>query len=315
MQVEDASVLLSFVEQVSSYGGFEACVLPRALQVFLALEGTDWLRTLAKIVILKTKDGSKDLDRLEKYRLDVTGTSCSLSDRVLRVLEEEKSPEEKLRALVVVRHLEPIDGKKVISVVAKLVLDLCTNLEDDKEKEKSLFILCAAIDTCRYFKNECIDLDYKLDSRRIISAVLPHLSNKSAVALRAIDLLLSLDDHAFSEELSVAVQGWLQSPHSCTRLVALHIVQNMATRKKDEKMAQVVRTCLEAELVPLTINDYRDKIKLLEKLSYENLTFLEETQLRVSFFIIFIGCFHWISAVFFYFLHLLLLHGSFGNME
>ncbi|KAL1433656.1 hypothetical protein MTO96_012479 [Rhipicephalus appendiculatus] len=90
------------------------------------------------------------------------------------------------------------------------------------------------------------------------------------------------------EELLKSFYGVLErnlaSPYGVVRLLTLRVLSAFRpeatpeSREKDEKLGEfasachVFNTCLNAEAVPLTVQDYRRRLKLLQALSFEQLT-------------------------------------------
>ena len=125
--------------------------------------------------------------------------------------------------------------------------------------------------------------------------------NESLVSLRILDSFLMLTKEVDREADELAkicdiMEMWLTSPHKNGRLLALRVLKNLQQQPKEEsrgKMNDVIEFCLEAEKVPLTLAEYREKLRLLNKLKCENLDLDIENQYRVSLIIFF---FYWLAC-------------------
>lgn len=314
--MEDVDARLFFIEQMSQYSAFESLILPRALQIFSKLENLNFLLTLAKVVLQKTKEPSDDFEDLPQYKLMLNSSALPLANLVLRSLTDhsenvlEKS-ENCICSLILIRHIEPMDASLAVQSVIDFVKKLLTDFDScEEKKETCLFMICASFETLLHFKQQYCDSEKKIELDILLTRILRTIrDDQSLIALRILDLFLALSDKLdFGDEqlceVHEVMEKWLSSPQKNGRLLALHVLQNLQKFKTDEtwkKKALVIDLCLDAEKVPLTLAQYREKLRLLDRLKCENLD-LEDADFKVHFVYLFFYT-NYISQPLFVFSH------------
>lgn len=295
MQVPETLLLLQFISETSNCLGFEATILPRSLQNSAFKDSFDFLQILTNIVVDKTKQRTRTFDTADVYPLTLHTSTLHLNDFVMNFLQNYYCKDDDfvnvLCCLILVRHFEPMDRSSVVKLVINLVNRLLESLRiDEINKRNQLFVLCVALETLVYFKKEYLCCEC-IDSKLFLETIYNTLkSYKTILGLRSLDLYLTLsDDISFDDDilngLFEITQNWLLSPQSNARTLALHILLKLSMFKSNKDgnlFTRILQTALDAELIPISISEYREKIKLLEKLNFEGLETLDEDNHKVS---------------------------------
>lgn len=293
MLLRETSVLMQFISSTSNSTGFEGSILPRALQSFAKIDSCEFLHILTKIVIEKTSATGNKFDLSTIYPLTLHPSTLQIFEFAINHLTNYKDDSADLKnvlcSLILVRHFEPINRASVVSAVVRVVNELIELLKSSGENTpKHLFALCTALQTLLYFKKEYLEskgFDEALFCRILLSNL---KSDKSILALRCFNLFLTLSQNFIClngvfTELYSTIEDWLLSPQSNSRLLALHSLQRLeASKEEDSEIVRILQNTLEAEFVPLTVTNYRDKIMLLEKLNFELIGSLNQEKHKVK---------------------------------
>ncbi|KAK6627166.1 hypothetical protein RUM44_009643 [Polyplax serrata] len=293
-QLHDTSILVEFVSETSNSFGFESSILGRAFQALATSDSHEFLHILTNVVVDKTKNKREKLDTFPVYPLMIHQNTKRIFDFTLEAInnftKDNMNLKNLLCSLILIRHFDPIDRISVTSLVLNFVKKLVDLLKSTEEKEVQIFlVLCGALETLLYFKNEYGSSE-RLDSVALIQTLVEHLKNdKSLLVLKCLDLFLTLEHSFLSleddlyDELNMALENWLLAPQTNCRIMALHTLQKLEESKsKNSAMIKTLQIALEAELISPTVLNYRDKIMLLEKLNFEGLAPLTEEKHKVS---------------------------------
>lgn len=299
LDTKDEEILVNFMEQVSTFAGFETLVLPQALQIFCSLESQSYLKVLSKIIVNKTESQMKSYDILNApiYNITLRSDNTKLGDKLLKILEKfnphTQVTDDVLSALIIIRHITCNDRKVISTVILKIICETVKFIGDiHEDKEKHIFVLCTAFESLLYFKDNVNseDINFTSDIFQLL------LRNKSVMVLRIVNVLLTvIKKIEVSENMLLEtyqnLESMTQSPHSYVRFLALHSLQTLEkfghNNNGKQDMVEVLNLCLNAEAIPLTIVDYREKIKELQKLRYDGLPPLNDENYQVSFIYLF----------------------------
>lgn len=195
--------LLFFIENISSYGGFEASILPAFLKyAHNSLLEADYLHVLTKLILKKSPlcDNGIKLKEWKKYEINFGSKSFNLD--VQSILKNHicidtadqiwKNIENYLCTLICLPHLN-LNGDEITKQLErniKLFCDLLLNLENsrsDDEIKKLFFLLSTTLECVIHLGCNLID-KYDL----IVNATLPFADKHSFLsALKILDLYIS----------------------------------------------------------------------------------------------------------------------------
>ena len=297
MLINNMDTLIYFISETSESSGFEGTILPKALKSFAKVNSIEFLNTLTKIIVEKiSKKTNRKFDDYTVYPLALHGDTMHIFNVTIELLNNflEKNEELKniLCSLILLRHFEPVDHSQCINTVVKVInklLELLISSEEEENKKKILlFTICVALKTLLHFKNKITDLS-DLNSDFFVEKMLKTLkTDKSILALKAFNLFLTLQNgYTFSgnclEELNKTIQEWLLSSQTNSRLLAVNSLQKLEEFKEKplKLMMKALQDASDAEFVPLTVNDYRNKLMILDRLKFELMSSVEEENHKV----------------------------------
>ncbi|XP_033113828.1 small subunit processome component 20 homolog isoform X2 [Anneissia japonica] len=187
-------------------------------------------------------------------------------------------------ALCCIPHIRPMDKTKCKDALRNTITKLAQLLPslEDPLKDKVLFILaCAVIDLCIIFEADNIEI---FQSQIDIMDLLRNYShNQHALLIGDIFFKLnktnenSMVSAITLDEVYPLIKKNLSSPFSKIRLLTLRILSmfSLELPQLDDKLyieqVGVFRLCLRTEIVPVTISDYREKIKCLQHLEFNGI--------------------------------------------
>ncbi|XP_069048890.1 small subunit processome component 20 homolog [Lepisosteus oculatus] len=263
------------------------------------------LELLAKLILFKAAPPTDGSMAFEKYPLVFTGQSSgaagakqdptrekrgrrfSVPEYILSLVhvpEEGTLPDLSTpwAALVVLPHVRPLEPGKVIPVLASLIDHLLDNVEDQSLGKGGLFVAQQALSTMLSLK-ESAEILSLVPVERVKNIVKSFPSDLSALLLA--DLYYSrLALNGCTEHLShdallglyATLHRNLSSNISKVRLLTLriftHFEAELPQRVQDEERVEtqtVFAISLQAELVPATVHDYREKLLHLRKLRHD----------------------------------------------
>ncbi|KAG7320342.1 hypothetical protein KOW79_016195 [Hemibagrus wyckioides] len=301
----DRDLILSFAKEMFSMKQFEQVFLPRMLQFVEQLFSSEdsvnrlqALELLVKLILVKAQPPTDGSMAFEKYPLIFTGQSGGLSgmDKAqtasvpqlilsLLVVPEDQPLSDLSQiwaALVLLPHLRPLEPASVIPPLTALLNRLLHEVHSEKLGRGGLFVARQALTTLLSFKETALVLSLLPDElvRCIIEKFPTDLS-----ALLLADLYytrLSLNDcsaqlsHNSLLELYQMLQSNFSSNISKIRLLTLRIMSHFkaelpkTAEGEDSSSTQTVfASCLQAEQVPATVQDYREKLLHLRKLRHD----------------------------------------------
>ncbi|POI36058.1 hypothetical protein CIB84_000191 [Bambusicola thoracicus] len=281
--------LLDFSEAMFTMKQFERHFLPCFLKyVEHCFSGTDVLRKdqataiLAKLILVKAEPPTIGSMAFEKYPLLFTESSSISSntrqqtskrqggraevpvlDHVLSLIQLPENEDitdlsQPWVALVVLPHIRPMDKEMILPCVTSFIDSLFTAIDKGSLCKGSLFVACQAVSTLLSL-TESSEILHLLPVERVKNLVTTFPSDPSALLLA--DLYYT----------RLALCG-CQEPLSQGNLMDLFekLQPNISTgiSKGDGtgELQSVFAILLQAELVPATVNDYREKLLHLRKL-------------------------------------------------
>ncbi|XP_028601568.2 small subunit processome component 20 homolog isoform X2 [Podarcis muralis] len=270
-----------------------------------ALVQEEALAVLAKLILEKAEPPTVGSMAFEKYPLVFMESAKGLNRRQLRSkrteAKEQKTvldhilsciqiPENRSTAdlskpwaaLVVLPHIRPLVKEKILPEVKGYAEYLFTALETGQPCKGSLFVVCQAVSTLLSLAESLEILDL-LPVERIKTLLMAFPSDPSALLLADLYCtrlaLCGYYKHLSQEslmELLLKLQANISSSVSKVRLLTIRILNHfdvpLPVGSEDMgvgELQSVFAILLQAELVPASINDYREKLLHLRKLRHD----------------------------------------------
>ncbi|XP_070785368.1 small subunit processome component 20 homolog isoform X2 [Enoplosus armatus] len=263
------------------------------------------LDVLASLILAKAPPPTDGSMAFETYPLLFTGqttgvfsikeASCATSEQPAvpeLVLSLITFPEEQNQsitdlslpwaALVLLPHLRPIAPASVVPAVTAFLNHLLCEIETEKLGKAGLFVARQAL-SCLLTLDGSAQLLSLLTVDKINSILRKFPSDLSALLLGDLYYTrLSLSgvsehlSHSALLELFLILHGNLSSNISKIRLLTLRILSQFEAElppqtegEENVEVQPVFAVCLQAELVPASVQDYRDKLLHLRKLRHD----------------------------------------------
>ncbi|XP_022238550.1 small subunit processome component 20 homolog [Limulus polyphemus] len=298
----ERSVLLDCTRTLFDYKMFEKDILPNCIlfcQHAIEENSEEVLAVLTELVLHKRPlfITAEDFSKWSKFSLDFQKSSVNedrtagpelpnVPDAILNAIKvDEEGLDKNLQvlwsALVCLPHLRFLDTEAPQHVRAVL-LHLFHMLVEPKSQgitvlEKIMFVFSQAI--CTYSLLQSDETLHGFLSVENMTKLI-RLYPTSVIILQAFDFYLTHPfqkvkdiDISILENIFPLMQQNLLSPFHLVRLLTLRILSSFnlplpSLEDKNLKQTSVFRICLEVEKVPLTVQDYREKLKHLQKLEY-----------------------------------------------
>ncbi|XP_055091892.1 small subunit processome component 20 homolog [Symphalangus syndactylus] len=185
-------------------------------------------------------------------------------------------------ALVVLPHIRPLEKEKVIALVTSFIEALFMTIDKGSFGKGNLFVLCQAVNTLLSLE-ESSELLHLVPVERVKNLVLTFPLEPSVLLLADLyyqRLALCgckgpLSQEAFME-LFPKLQANISTGVSKIRLLTIRILNHFDVQlpesMEDDGLSErqsVFAILRQAELVPATVNDYREKLLHLRKLRHD----------------------------------------------
>ncbi|XP_053097705.1 small subunit processome component 20 homolog [Pangasianodon hypophthalmus] len=298
-------LILSFAKEMFSMKQFEQLFLPSMLQYVEQLFSSEdsvsrlmALELLVRLILVKAQPPTDGSMAFEKYPLIFTGQSgglygvdkaqaASVPQLILSLIVV---PEDQLlsdlsqiwAALVLLPHLRPLEAASVIPPLTALLNRLLHEVHSEKLGRGGLFVARQALTTLLSFKETALVLSLLPDElvRSIIEKFPTDLSALLLADLYYTRLSLSGCSAQLSHNSLLELYQMLHSNFSSNiskiRLLTLRIMSHFeaelpqTAEGEDSSSTQTVfASCLQAEQVPATVQDYREKLLHLRKLRHD----------------------------------------------
>ncbi|XP_060633217.2 small subunit processome component 20 homolog [Anolis sagrei] len=257
------------------------------------------LTLLAKLILEKAEPPSVGSMAFEKYPL-VFIESTEGSGRQLRSKKTEEKEEKTVldyilscihlpenrnlsnlsqpwAALVVLPHIRPLVKETVIPAVKHFVESVFTALDKGELCKGSLFVACQAVSTLLSLTESLEILDL-LPMEHVKTLLMTFPSELSALLLADLYCtrlaLCGHREHLSKEnliELFSKLRDNISASVSRVRLLTIRILNHFDDVEDGgtEELQSVFAILLQAELVPASVNDYREKLLHLRKLRHD----------------------------------------------
>ncbi|NXL92133.1 UTP20 protein, partial [Alectura lathami] len=260
------------------------------------------MAVLAKLILVKAEPPTIGSMAFEKYPLVFTGSSISSNtrqqtskrqggkaevpvlDHVLSLLQLPENEaitdlSQPWVALVVLPHIRPMDKEIILPYVTSFIDSLFTAIDKGSLCKGSLFVACQAVSTLLSL-TESSEILHLLPVERVKNLVTTFPSDPSALLLADLyytRLALCGCQEPLSQgnlmDLFEKLQPNISTGISKVRLLTVRILNHFETPPPTVtegdgtgELQSVFAILLQAELVPATVNDYREKLLHLRKL-------------------------------------------------
>ncbi|XP_074683053.1 small subunit processome component 20 homolog isoform X1 [Strix aluco] len=267
-----------------------------------ALTKDEAMAILAKLILVKAEPPTIGSMAFEKYPLIFTESSVSSNTRQqatkrqggkaeVPVLDHTLSlihlPEKEditdlsqpWVALVVLPHIRPMDKENILPRVTSFIDSLFTAIDKGSLCKGSLFVACQAVSTLLSLA-ESSEILHLLPVERVKSLVINFPSDPSALLLADLyytRLVLCGCQEPLSQgnlmDLFEKLHPNLSTGVSKVRLLTVRILNHFENPSSTQiqgdgtgELQPLFAILLQAELVPATVNDYREKLLHLRKL-------------------------------------------------
>ncbi|XP_059834550.1 small subunit processome component 20 homolog [Hypanus sabinus] len=302
----ERSLILEFLEELLDMSDFEQLLLPSLMQYveesFAAgdlVAKEEMLGFLVKLILTKAKPPTDGSMAYEKYPLLFTGQT-RLSTRsgaragnggaldyvlsLLRFLEDdgESDLERCWGALIILPHLRPLEVEDVLSPVHLLLDRLLTACEQSDSVNEGWMYVCSQAVSTLLSLTESLEILNFLPVERVRNLIKNSPAHVSVLLLGDLyytRLTLCGRKDLVSQDMMLdlykGLQPNLSSSISKVRLLTLRILNHFEVKlpsslEDDTGDRQpVFSTLLQAELVPATVHDYREKLLHLNKLRHD----------------------------------------------
>ncbi|KAI7792184.1 putative small subunit processome component 20-like protein [Triplophysa rosa] len=299
----DRDLILSFSEEMFDMKQFEQLFLPSLLvyleRIFCTEDSVNKqlvLELLARLILSKAPPPTDGSMAFEKYPLVFTGQHLRSTgperDQLVSVPQLIMSfidvpvdqPISDLSlpwaALVLLPHVRPLEAASVIAAVTTLLNRLLDEVCSETLSRAGLFVARQALSTLLSFKETAVVLSL-LPVELVRGIIEKFPTDLSALLLGDLYYTrLSLNgcssqlSHDSLLDLYHVLHSNFSSNMSKIRLLTLRIMSNfeadLPAQGEDRSTVQTVFSiCLQAELVPATVQDYREKLLHLRKLRHD----------------------------------------------
>uniref|UniRef100_A0A8B9S342 UTP20 small subunit processome component n=1 Tax=Apteryx owenii TaxID=8824 RepID=A0A8B9S342_APTOW len=291
--------LLDFSEVMFAMKQFERHFLPCFLEYIEhcfsgidALAKDEAMAILAKLILVKAEPPTLGSMAFEKYPLIFTESSIRkggrtqvpVLDHVLSLIQLPENEDitdlsQPWVALVVLPHIRPIDKESILPCVTSFTDFLFTAIDKGSLCKGNLFVACQAVSTLLSLA-ESSEILHLLPVERVKKLVITFPSDPSALLLADLyytRLALCGCREPLSQgnlmDLFEKLHPNISTGVSKVRLLTVRILNHFETPlpapiKGDgtADLQSVFAILLQAELVPATVNDYREKLLHVRKL-------------------------------------------------
>ncbi|KAJ4924558.1 hypothetical protein JOQ06_003513 [Pogonophryne albipinna] len=299
----EQDLILEFTKEMFTMKQFEQLFLPSMLRFTAELLCCDdprsrhcGLDVLVSLILAKAPPPTDGSMAFETYPLLFNGQTGVLSGEesavpelvlsLIRFPEEQKQPITDLSlpwaALMLLPHLRPIAPASVVPAVTAFLNRLLTEIETEALGKAGLFVASQAM-SCLLTLDGSAQLLSLVTVDKINSILRKFPSDLSALLLGDLYYTrLSLSgvsehlSHSALQELHHILCANLSSNISKIRLLTLRILSQFEAElppqtegEESVEVQPVFAVCLQAELVPASVQDYREKLLHLRKLRHD----------------------------------------------
>ncbi|CAH3906554.1 unnamed protein product [Pieris brassicae] len=265
------SILINFVQNVTSYSQFDMHILPHYLNFVIQSDfDLEAMSTLSKICLTKSPLSKNGLKLFEwvKYPLDFGKGLPIVMEHFTKILKEDlqntvENPTKLMNVLFCIPHIERLDVDECIKMLSELISKLLStlsqyNLEHKHEMKlhcdtsalsicarKVMFILAATLECaihisgCKRIKNIC-------DIEALLPIIVPCAADPNyLVALHILDLYLTAYEYennltcTFLSLVDSYLRSNVSSPFHIVRLLTTHIYKLFENVEELNKTVQV----------------------------------------------------------------------------
>uniref|UniRef100_A0A8C0GJE3 UTP20 small subunit processome component n=1 Tax=Chelonoidis abingdonii TaxID=106734 RepID=A0A8C0GJE3_CHEAB len=297
-------LLLDFSKTVFSMNQFEQHFLPCFLEYVEdcfseddVLAKDEAMAILAKLILEKAEPPTVGSMAFEKYPLVFTEPPIGkrngerkqmlVLDHILSLIHLPENEDvidlsHPWAALVVLPHVRPIDKEKILLPVTSFIESLFLAIDRGRLCKGHLFVACQAVSTLLSLA-ESSEILHLLPVERVKNLVTVFPSDPSALLLADLyytrlalcgcqDPLSHENLMDLFDKLKTNISSSISKVRLLTIRILSHLEAQLPTSTKDDgtgELQSVFAILLQAELVPATVNDYREKLLHLRKLRHD----------------------------------------------
>ncbi|RWS09630.1 hypothetical protein B4U79_02561 [Dinothrombium tinctorium] len=280
-----------FVLSLKSYVFLERDILPYFLPFFI-----NYIKGKSENVLVASLKVFVDL-LLYKYPKPLLGSNLTakvltlnfptidseenLSNRLLNLVQTDDSLISQWSSLVCLPHIKPIDKLECSRVLSSLVKRVLEKLsaEMNEQDDQLLQLICLEavyasflLDNRLIFEESIYEAISRLISLRPSSVCLLHVFDYYLEFAKRVDKAEILELNRF-ESIYPTLEINLCSPSKSVRLLTLHIASLFnpplpPTDSAEFTHESIFSLCLNAEVLPVSVQDFREKLRILQKLEY-----------------------------------------------
>ncbi|KAM9311073.1 small subunit processome component 20 homolog [Gastrophryne carolinensis] len=291
--------LIDFSECMFKMKQFEQLFLPSFLQYiltyFTAKDTTaksEALTILTKLILEKAEPpavASMAFEKypllMEKYNKNVKGEGSTVLDYILSLihLSPDLDPCEISQcwaALIILPHLRPLEKERIIPFLSDFIESIFALLNRTQFSQAVLCVACQAVNTLLSL-DETAEVLHVLPMEKVKTLLLDVPSDPCALLLADLYFTrlmfcgqLQLSQDTVMEVFS-KLQNNITSSSSKVRLLTIRILNHFTAQPSvsleegKEGEPSVFSILLQAELVPATVHEYREKLLHLRKLRHD----------------------------------------------
>lgn len=302
LDVSTQDIFESFVWNTVNYSQFDILILPAFLRYFECNINRVTLELLAKIILKKvplcqTQSGINYTEWQSLHiRFKEISTIETIANNILAYTPTNsiKESEKCILSLIISTHILDFNIDTLTDKMVNLVNELCKMLSVEEickefdyiRRNQIIFVLSILIESILHF-----GIENKLDVNNIITTLLPYCSDvKYIQTLRILDLILvTLNKKLITFELFQQVHKTLSdnlsSEYHDIRLLTTHILKLFSLLPElNQQNCSLYEICYDIEIITPNVQNYREQIQLLEKMSTEMQLYksLEATQCKLD---------------------------------
>ncbi|KAL1130996.1 hypothetical protein AAG570_012235, partial [Ranatra chinensis] len=278
-------MLILFISAILNYVSFEGLVLPCLLEFCMSQPPVNMLPLLTELIICKVPAAqtAHDLIQWSPYSLDLRtfkkNDPATFSQALVEMLSTNSiedcinNHDRTMCILIVLPHLLPINKDLAFEKIKNIILLVCKEIkvEGSQLVSETSYLLCRAIESAIYLKPD--SLANLIEPGMVISSLLSYITVPKYIgALRALNFYISSDEFnsvsPYIDSINDALMANLLSPYHKVRLLTTHILYEFekVNIKANKRMLEVLENCWRAESIQASLDEYREKIKYMQKL-------------------------------------------------
>ncbi|XP_075229923.1 small subunit processome component 20 homolog [Lycorma delicatula] len=286
LSISNRVIIKKFIENTTTYSGFDLLILRKFIDFSIKEHPNDTLNLWTKVILHKAPPVYFSANESNRYIIDFHSNKLNdvtFSKLLLNELSTEDENklindiEKLLSILLIIPHIEPICETDALKVIQDLMKTVCNKLcnyesiEDNNKISKLLFFLLCCIKCCILIKKFKNIKEFNLPDI-IVKSLTPLIKQHSQplIVLHCLDLCIQDNKDMFSDEIKNICWGnlvdGLSSPFHQVRLLCTNLLLKLIGNEENYEIIRYLEFIAKAESLPTTVHDYREKLKILQKI-------------------------------------------------